>query len=244
VLLFASDTQESSEYIKRPVTKLRVIRGKTQESKTVWNILVASAGDAMVANEAVDDVETFLQDTIRGNERRPSLRLGSLREKIGDLVYSTYEKHRLRVAEGDQPPYFTLLIGAADETATILLVTCEGKQQILEQSGMIGSGLVTGGELLLREFIREDMSQREAASLAALIVTSVGNVDAFVGGEPEIKLCRNRRVWHYEKFKFKEIMKESQSRWHLIKKVWWKIQDDSNVKRKLSRALIINGGKS
>jgi hypothetical protein len=240
VLLFASDTQQSSQYLKRPVTKMRVIFGKPTKNKTPWNILIASAGDAMVADEAVDDIGTLLQNTIKGDEPELAFRLGLMRREIGDRAYATFEKHRSRVLKGDMLPYFTLLLGASDENSTILYVTCEGKQKILDQSGMIGTGRVTGGELLLREFIRDNMDQKEAAALAALIVMSVGNVDIHVGGGPEIKWCRNRRVWHYAEFKFDEIIAESQSKWHIIKNAWWKMQEDSNMRRKLATALVAN----
>lgn len=188
----------------------------------------------MVIDEVVDEIEAFLRDEIKPNEKNLSRRLRSLRKEIGDLVYDVYKKYKDRDVRSR---HFGLLLGAADKSTTILHVTYEGKQQILEQYGIIGSGQVTGGELLLSEFLRKDISQIEAASLAALIVTRIGRVDIYVSGEPEIKWCRNRSVWHYRKFKFKRIMEESKSRWNLMKKTWWKMQEDDRAKGKLKDIL-------
>jgi hypothetical protein len=168
------------------------------------------------------------------DEKALAKRLRLLRKDIGDIAYSTYQKYKNR---GDKHAVFELLLGAADETSTILQITSEGKQQVLEQFGIIGSGQVTGGELLLTEFVRQDLNQSEAAALAALIVTRIGNIDMSVGGEPDIKWCRNGRVWHYKEFKFKNIMEQSKSRWNTLKKIWWKMQEGNNFKERLEKIL-------
>lgn len=235
VLLFASDTQESSQFIKRAVTKMRVIHGKQpKRGRKAWNILVASAGEAMVIDEVLDEIEAFLRERIKADEKDLSGRLKSLRKNIGDVAYETYKKYKDRnVTYRD----FELLLGAADESVTILYVTCEGKQQVLEQYGIIGIGQVTGGELLASEFLRKDMTQKEAASLAALIVTRIGKIATHVGGEPEIKWCRNRRAWHYKEFRFKRIIEQSKSKWNLMRRIWWRMGEDSTAQEELESIL-------
>ncbi|MCJ7635844.1 hypothetical protein MUP77_26070 [Candidatus Bathyarchaeota archaeon] len=236
VLLFASDTQESLGYLKRAVTKMRIIHGREPKKKDMdeWSILVASAGDSLIIDEVVSDIEDLLQNEISPDERKPSIRLKKLRKKIGDLAYFAYEKYRTRSSE---PSDFEMLLGAADEQSTILYVNCLGKQQIRDEFGIIGSGQLTGGELLFNEFAKEDMTQKEAATLAALVVTKIGNVDQFVSGEPDIKWCRNRRVWHYDETKFTKIMVESEERWKLMKRVWSKMQKDANIETRIKRVL-------
>lgn len=236
VLLFASDTQESTQYLKREVTKMRTIFGKDPRKKGIekWGILVASAGDSLVIDEVISDIGAFLRDEISSAELRPSIRLRDLRKEIGDLAYSVYEKYSERNCGYSE---FEMLFGAADMDATMLYVTFEGKQEVLDQFRIIGSGQVTGGELLLNEFMKEDMTQEEAANLAALIVTRIGNVDQFVSGEPDIQWCRNRRVWHYKDIKFTKIMIESEGRWNLIKKAWSRMQEDNTIRKKIQRAL-------
>lgn len=44
-------------------TKMRIIFGKTpKKNKNSWNILIASAGDSMVIDEVLSDVERFLPE--------------------------------------------------------------------------------------------------------------------------------------------------------------------------------------
>lgn len=125
------------------------------------------------------------------------------------------------------------MLGTADEFSTILYITSDGKNQILDKFGIVGSGRITGGELLLSEFLRENINEVEAANLAALIVTTVGRVDLSVGGEPDIRFCRDRMAWVYEEESFKRILGTSESRWSLLKKVWWRMQEDKTVESKL-----------
>ena len=188
----------------------------------------------MVLDEVLDEIKSFLHNKIKPYEKNLSRKLRTLRKEIGDLAYDTYRKYKER---GIKYCAFQLLLGAADQSATILYVTSQGKQQILEQYGIIGTGQVTGGELLLSEFLKDGISQREAASLAALIVTKIGKIDVYVSGEPEIRWCRNRRVWHYREFKFRRIIEESRSRWNVMKRAWWKMQEDSTTKKKLRNIL-------
>jgi len=236
VILFASDTQESYGYLKRSVTKMRTIFGRDPRKRGIdkWNILIASAGDSLVIDEVVGDIENLLRNEISSREAKPSLRLRDLRKEIGDLAYCAYEKYRQRNCTSSE---FDMLLGAADEKATVLYVNCDGKQQVLEKFAIIGSGQVTGGELLFNEFMKEDMTQEEAANLAALVVTKIGNVDQFVSGEPDIQWCRNRRVWHYQEMKFMKIMQESERRWNIIKKAWSRMQEDDTIRKKIERAM-------
>ncbi len=234
VLLFASDTQESSTYLKRSVTKMRVIVGrKPKKHDDPWSIILASAGDAMVIDEVADDIGFLLMDEIDPDSATPSIGLTSKRKKIGDLAYEAFKKYKER---GVRTSSFELMLGTADKFSSILHVTSDGKTQELEKYGIIGSGSITGGELLMTEFYGsrdEIMCEEEAANLAALIVTTVGHVDLSVGGAPDIKLCRDRISWIYKKQPFNELLKTSELRWNLIKKAWWKMQQSSSFEHKL-----------
>jgi hypothetical protein len=56
-LLFASDTQESSLYLKRSVTKMRLMMGnKPKKYKNRWDVVIASAEDALVIDEVVNNI--------------------------------------------------------------------------------------------------------------------------------------------------------------------------------------------
>jgi len=89
--LFASDTLEFSMHIKRYVTKMRIIFGKTpKKNKNPWNILIASTGDSMVIDEVLSDIERFLREKIVPDEKAHAKRLRLLQKDIGDITYSTY----------------------------------------------------------------------------------------------------------------------------------------------------------
>lgn len=111
-------------------------------------------------------------------------------------------------------------------------MTNEGKNQVFEQFGIIGTGRVTGGELLLREMLTEDIEVDEAATLAALIITIVGYVDMYVSGKPDILMCNSRSVFHYFSGTQKLILDKAESRWRIIKKIW-KMQKDAAFTEKL-----------
>jgi 20S proteasome alpha/beta subunit len=233
-VLFAADTQESSGYIKSSTTKLRTIFGKDPKKGEPWEIMVASSGDAVIVDEAIDDIFYFVSDKIKADEKKPAIALSVLRKKIGDIAYATYKKYKDREVDN---PEFELLFGAADEFSTILKVTCEGKNKELDKVGMIGSGRVTGGELLLSEFLKEEPTEDEAASLAALVISTVGHVDMFVGGEPDFCICRDRAVLKYTKKFHKHILEDSESKWTLIKEIWQKMLEDSAFEKKVKRLL-------
>jgi len=236
-LLFASDTQESSLFLKRSVTKIRTIYGPEpkEKEKERWNMLVASAGDALIIDEVVEDIAFFLREKIDPDKDTPSISLAVYRKEIGDLAFATYKKYKDRDVETF---HFELLIGTADKFSTILYVTNEGKNQVLDKFGLIGSGRITGGELLINEFLKESISEEEATSLAALVVTTVGHIDLSVGGGPDIRICHDRIVWVYKKPAFDEILKASESRWKLINRLWWKMQEDSSVEGKLEKLIL------
>jgi len=199
---------------------MQTIWGKPPKKyKKKWGIIVAQAGDSLVLDEVTNGIATLLQEKILPDESNPSKRLNQFRTEIGDIAHDVFDKYQRRAL--DNPPHFELLFGAADKSSTLLYVTSDGKQQILDNSGIIGQGRITGGELLLNEFLKEGLTQKQAARLAALVITRIGTVDMSVSGIPEIKWCRNRRVWHYTEKSFKKIMKESNSQWNALKKSWW-----------------------
>jgi len=229
-VLFGADTQESSMLLKSSTTKLRLIEGKEPAQGKKWVMAVASSGDAAVINEAIDEISYFMYENIGAGEEKPSMALLTNRAQIGDIAYATYKKYKERGIENAE---FELLFVAADEFSTILRITCEGKNEVLEKFGIIGSGRITGGELLLREFLKADITQTEAARLAALVISIVGHVDMFVGGEPDMFICRNRKVWVYKEDTYREILKESESRWALMKNVWMKMEEDDSFEKRL-----------
>jgi len=233
-VLFAADTQESSSILKSSATKLRVAVGKKSKKGETWKISIASSGDAMVVDEAYHNIQYFLWDKLKPEEKQPSLQLAVHCEEIANLAYDTYKKYKDRNVEN---PYFEFMLGAADEFTTILRITYEGKNQLLNKFGIIGSGRVTGGELLIGEFLEEDINEREAASLAALVVSIVGHVDMFVGGEPDMYICRERTVWDFKEDPYRKILKKSEDRWDLLKKAWVKMQKDSTLEKKLKNLL-------
>jgi hypothetical protein len=207
-----------------------LIPGKKSRQGEKWKMIVASSGDSVVVDEAIHDIELFLGEKIEPQEKTPASALFSMRKEIGDVAYATYKKYKDRSVEN---PEFELLLGAADKDSTILYITCEGKNQILDKFGIIGSGRVTGGELLLGQFLKEDLTREQAARLATLVISIVGHVDMYVGGEPQIYMCKNRTVWRFEEKSYQGILEESESRWALLKKLWVKMQEDETFESKL-----------
>jgi len=205
-----------------------------KKHKDSWHVLVGSAGDSMVIDEALFDIAVLLREKIDPDIESPSVALDVWRKEIGDLAFSTYKKYKERNVEN---PSFELLLVAADKHSTILYVTSDGKTQDLPKFGMIGTGRITGGELLLSELLKEDITEEEAAHLAALVVTVVGHVDISVGGKPDIQMARERCAWVHKETAFEKILKTSESRWELLGKVWWKMQEDKAIENKLKELL-------
>lgn len=232
-VLFASDSQESSSYVKRSVTKLRIAPSRTTESGKDCSMVIASAGDALVADEAIYQVVSFIYGEMNPETIDPSTFLRIKRGEIGDIIYNVYKKYKDRGSES----IFELLIGAADEFSEIMEVTYEGKTRLLDRFGIIGSGGITGGELLLNEFISDEMTVNEAAQLAALVVKTVGHVDIHVGGIPNIYSCSQKTTWEYKKEIFTEMLSKTESRWSLLREMWFKMQKDGSFEDKLHQLL-------
>lgn len=239
VLLFASDRQESSAFLKRPTAKIRDIHAinkpdKEDDKTDEWGMLIASAGDAFLIDEVITDIKIFLYDEIKWNKKLPSVSLSVYRKKIGDIAYGVYKKHKDR---GLGDPIFSLLIGACDKYSTLLYVTCEGKTKEIDDYAIIGSGRITGGELLLAEFFKKNMTQKQAANLAALVISRVGRVDISVGGLPDIHMCRDRCTWAYKSKPFNEILAASEQKWLLLKKAFWKMQSKEEIETKIKELI-------
>ncbi len=236
VVLFAADTQESSAYTKSSASKLKLILDlNPNPKKRNWEFVVASSGDALVADEAINEISYFLADKISSKDN-PSVALMSLRGEIGDIAFKTYDKYKKREADN---PEFSLLFGAADKFSTILFVNYDGRNRELERIGFIGSGRVTGGELILSEFLKEDeLTECEAACLASLVISTVGHVDMFVGGTPDMYVCRQRQALEFDaKYYSNEILQKSELRWNLLKKLWQKMLEDESFENKLKNLL-------
>jgi len=234
-VLFAADTQESGSYVKRTTTKLHRFSGKEpEEGQRRWRIEFAIAGDALVADEAIEEIKFHLYDHIKPNEKMISIALRARRTEIGDIAYKIYEKYKTR---GSIHPEFELFIGAANKYAMVLYVNNEGKTRLVGNFGIIGTGGVTGGELLLGEFYREDLTEEEAANLAAMVISAVARVDMFVGGSPDMYVCRKGAVWKYGPKKYSRIIQETESRWQLLKDVWKKTHLDKRIKKELQQIL-------
>ncbi len=235
VILFASDRQQSSTFLKSSTVKIKDIysigKPEEQEDKTEeWGLLIASAGDAFLIDEVVNDIKFFLYDNIKWNEEIPSISLKIKRKEIGDIAYNVYKRHKDKELGN---PIFELLIGACDKHSALLHVTCEGKTREIDNYAIIGSGRVTGGELLLAEFFKEDLTQKQAANLAALVISKVGLVDISVGGLPDIHMCRDRCTWVYKQEPFNKILDSSERRWALLKKAFWKMQSKDEIETKI-----------
>ena len=84
VLLFASDTLESSMHIKRYVTKMRIIFGKTPKKNKTLGILLPLLNDSMVIDEVLSDIERFLREKIVPDEKALAKRLRLLHKDIGE----------------------------------------------------------------------------------------------------------------------------------------------------------------
>lgn len=223
IVLFGSDTQESSSIIKTSVTKLHLISGKVPEKGKSWAIAVASAGNAAVVDEAIDEIGKYLYEKCDPSEVNPSVQITALRKEIGDIAYNTWKRHNERFPAFSNE--FELLLGAADEYTAILYVASDGKTMKLDNVGIIGTGRVTGGELIIREFrSAEELTEFEAMNLLALTISTVGRVDMYVGGEPEMLVCQHREVFSYKKEPYRKALKENEDRWDLIKQVWKKMQ--------------------
>ncbi len=232
IVLIAADTQESSGFTKSSATKLRVIFGPEpkEKGKQTWEFVVASSGDSMIADEAIDEIFYFLGKKTSADDD-PSVFLNVYRKELGDIAFTIYDKYNKR---GVDDSHFSLLLAAAGEFQLILLVTCEGKTKQLERVGIIGSGKVTGGELLLSEFLKEEeMTECEALCLAALVISTVGHVDMFVSGKPDMYACRAREALEFADKYYREMLKKSELRWFLIKKVWQKMSEDPNLEKQL-----------
>jgi len=50
-------------------------------------------------------------------------------------------------------------------------------------------------------------------------------------------ICRERRVWEYEKDGYREILKTSESRWSMMKNMWERMEKDSTLENKLRKLL-------
>jgi hypothetical protein len=235
MVLISADTQESSNYTKSSATKLRRIRGPSPKSnEKTWEVVVASAGDSMVADEAIDEIFYFLGEKMP-SEDDPSVGIAVFRKEIGDIAFKTYEKFRSREVEGSE---FSLLIAAAGEFPLILLVTCQGKTKELERTGLIGSGKVTGGDLLLSEFLKkDDLKEAEAMCLASLVISTVGHVDMFVSGKPDMFVCCQKEVFEFKDQYYREMLRKSESSWSLIKKIWLKMSEDEKFEVELKKLL-------
>jgi uncharacterized protein with NAD-binding domain and iron-sulfur cluster len=125
-------------------------------------------------------------------------------------------------------------MGSAARFSTILSVTSEGKTRELERVGLIGSGKVTGGDLLLSEFLKNEvLTESEASCLAAFVISIVGHVDMFVSGKPDMFVCMNKKALEYDETYYREMLRTSESRWTLLKQIWHKMLDDENFEKKL-----------
>lgn len=226
-VLFAADTQSSTTFIKRSATKLQICVGKDTGKDEIksWNVVVASSGDAYVAAEAIREIQILLYKKMEPDAPNVGAQIYANINDIGNAAFNVYKKYKDR---GDDPQ-FEILLGVADEFAFIYHITCMGKVYEAEDYDIIGSGAVTGGELLIKEFLEKDPSVDNVAALATLIVTEVSLVDMYVGGEPKIIMARERRAWEYREEVYKEICEKSRTRWKLLKEAWKQMQHKEEV---------------
>jgi hypothetical protein len=93
-------------------------------------------------------------------------------------------------------------------------------------------------ESSLTEFLKkDDLTESEAACLAALVISTVGHVDLFVSGKLDMYICREKQALEYEEAYYRQMLKQSDLRWKLIKKTWLKMLEDESFDKKLNALL-------
>lgn len=233
-LIFASDTQVTSEALTSSLIKIRRITGQGEDGENVLNMCVAYSGDVMICDELHQDLVDYVREKIIPvSDDSISVKIKEMRKAIGDISYEIYKKYRDREAASRQ---FEFIIGSCDSVSTILHVTCEGKTQIIENFKIIGKGRVTGGELLLKAFYNKNLSPSDAATLAALIINKVGSIDPKVGEEPFIELVSNNQVKNLTEKGQSSLVKTSIDRWDVLIKIWYKMAN-SEFKRKIDEII-------
>jgi len=226
--------QVSSSYITGSTTKCKQIFSKQpKDDSEPWSVLFAASGDAYLIDEVFEQFRFYLRQNIEPVTENPSLSFMVHRHKLGDIAYNTYKKYKDRDVSD---PRFTILLGAADKFTGILEITYEGKHREITDFCIIGSGQVTGGELLLRELYREKVNVTETARLTSIIIRLVGKTDPYVGGNIDLKFCRDRTSWIFTK-PDEKILDISEKRWEILKSIWWKMQEDSAISDKLIKLL-------
>ena len=239
-VLFASDTQASTSFIKRSATKLQFCIGRSSEKEDSeqkdeknWKMVVASSGDAFVASEAIRAIQQLLFSKIPADTECPSIAIYVQLNAIGNAAYDVYKKYKDR----GEDPQFEILLGAADTYSALYQITCFGKTYEVEDYAIIGSGAITGGELLVKELLDKNPSEEDAAALAALLVSEVSLVDMYVGGEPKILVAGKRSVWEYKETVYKEICEKSRTKWNLLKEAWRKMQQNDRLQEKITEVV-------
>jgi len=236
-IIFASDGQLTLGPIRAKTSKLISYHGRFEEdphTEPEYRIQFALAGDAYVAEEAFFKIIDVLDKKIPVDVESPAVELLNIKEEIGDIVFEVYSKYFDRCEE---KPWFELLIGSADEIATLLHVNAEGKSHYSSDYAMIGRGVITGGMMMLNEFHSEDMSIDHAIQLSVLILLNVGAIDTSVGQDIEICVCTNKSGYIFEDEELDSIVTEVKNKWNLIKDVFWEIDRNPNIEKYLKRTL-------
>lgn len=157
-LIFAADRQKSSTYLKTPATKIRFIFNPDKDSSNLWGLLFAGSGDLLILDEVWYKIDKYFNENSEMLEKDPTDILRKHRETIGKISYDTYKEYILRYKTINEinDCDFDFMIGANNSiTPTILYVNCMGNTQIEDEFKIIGSGVVTGGELLLNELYKK-----------------------------------------------------------------------------------------
>lgn len=209
----------------------------------VPGFVFAICGDIYVADEAVHKIQSLIENNMTDDNTVVEFLLTN-KERIGDIVFDVYSKHKNRTSIEPASltraldPTFEILIGAADDNyAEIVHIMYNGKVYTCPGFAIIGHGMLTGGLLLLNEYYRNDLNDLEAARLACQIITLVSNIDGTVNNSIDYLVVVGNKLQGYEQETLDTIEQMSQEFWELLVTSYWKLQKDDTFYPKLVKIL-------
>lgn len=233
-ILFAADTQIGNGDIKTNATKLRAYLGPGEpfeKNQEEYGVVVAISGDAFMADEVFFELMGLFHDKIPLNSESVAIDLLNLRTEIGDITYDVYRKYEERGVDNS----IRLLVGASDIKQTILEVDQSGRTYFLDNFGIIGHGMYTGGLLLLNELFKDDLSIWSAAHLASFIIKIVNKVDTTVGDEVQFKICRNGKQDNWIPEAHELLQLEPEEDWDILRNLYWRMRFNPDIRNKLKK---------
>jgi len=209
-IVIASDTQTSS-YVKSPMRKVFQIDGLP--------ILIGTAGSVSLSRHIIHGLNRLFHEFDRKLNGGPSC------EDFDDIVNSEIEMY-LREAVRFHPD-----VVRRDEIGLILSFSDSSNVRLYEVQNdgipmrmdndpgycCIGSGYVTGGNLLIKQFYSSDSSLVQLMNLASYMIFQVSDVDPFVGGSIQMKLNFGGKVANPVE---NILLEHTQLRSEIIRGVW------------------------